>query len=184
MERSNQHHIKRSIPAPAFSLFDFLEIRRGYFPRNIYYCIAEIKGSVPKTDLAQRFTIIVASDDAGTSEFGKRIMEAGNKSSNFVMQLATMEKNAYYVTLTTDEISFRLDVVGCHPRELGVVVDIFKPNPDFKIVLFIPEMNILRYPIIFDILDRNDNRNKITFSSSFCETFSSLISFFSFKVHT
>jgi hypothetical protein len=101
-------------------------------PISVYYYIADIKGDENRTHLAQRFTMVVASDDAGKTEFRKRVKETGG--TTFAMLSPTREQmhSIFKDTLSADEIDFRLDVVGCNPRELGTVSDeTCKPNPDF-----------------------------------------------------
>lgn len=101
-------------------------------PISVYYYIADIKGDVNSTNLAQRLTMAVASDDVGKTEFRKRVKE--NHGKTYAMPSPTREQmhSIFKEALSTVEIDFRLDVVGCNPRELGTVSDeTYKNNEDF-----------------------------------------------------
>lgn len=56
-----------------------MKLREGMtlIPTSVYYYIADIKGDQNIANLSQRFTIVVASDDAGKSEFLKRVLTSG-----------------------------------------------------------------------------------------------------------
>jgi hypothetical protein len=102
-------------------------------PNSVYYYIADIIGDVPRTNLAQCFTMVVASDDAGKTEFRKRVKEARKSGYTYVMVSPTREQMhlMFQHLLATDEIDFRLDVVGCNPRELGNEFDTYQLNHEF-----------------------------------------------------
>jgi len=89
-------------------------------PISVYYYISDVKADVHQTNLAQHFTMAVASDDFGKKEFNKRLSEAGRNSKTFVLTSPTREEMhlIFKDILTADEIMFRLDVVGCNPRAL------------------------------------------------------------------
>ncbi len=109
-------------------------------PHTVYYYIADIKGDETRTNLAQCFTMVVSSDDAGKTEFRKRVKEAGRDKQSgytYAMVSPTPEQMHFIFKniLTAEEIGFRLDVVGCNPRELGMNFDTYKPNPDFEVLV-------------------------------------------------
>lgn len=106
-------------------------------PTSVYYYISDIKGDENRTNLAQRFTMVVASDDAGKTEFRKRIKEAGKDSNSgytYAMTSPTRDQmhSMFEKILTADEIDFRLDVVGCNPRDLGMNPDPYKRNAELE----------------------------------------------------
>jgi hypothetical protein len=103
---------------------------------SVYYYIADIKGDENRTLLAQRFTMVVASDDAGKTEFRKRLSETGGETFSMLSPTREQMHSIFQATLPANEIDFRLDVVGCNPRELGVVIgQTYKSNSDFKILV-------------------------------------------------
>eukprot|EP00428_Durinskia_dybowskii_P069835 CAMPEP_0170415496 /NCGR_PEP_ID=MMETSP0117_2-20130122/32641_1 /TAXON_ID=400756 /ORGANISM="Durinskia baltica, Strain CSIRO CS-38" /LENGTH=556 /DNA_ID=CAMNT_0010673473 /DNA_START=61 /DNA_END=1731 /DNA_ORIENTATION=- len=110
--------------------------RVASIPSSVHYYIADIKGDQNRTNLAQRFTMVVASDDAGKAEFRKRVEEAGRTRSGYTKYMpspTTEEMHSIFKdTLSTEEINFRLGVVGRNPRKLGTEWDTYKPNPDFE----------------------------------------------------
>ncbi len=92
-------------------------------PHSVYYYIADIKEDEDRVDLAQCFTMVVASDDAGKKEFRKRVKEAGDSGYGYAMLSPTREQMhlIFKNILTADEIDFRLDVVGCNPRDFNMM---------------------------------------------------------------
>jgi hypothetical protein len=79
-------------------------------PNSVYYYIADIIGDLPRTNLAQFFTTVVASDDAGKTEFRKRVKEASKDRKSgytYVMVSPTREQMhlMFQHVLTTDDSS-------------------------------------------------------------------------------
>lgn len=103
-------------------------------PHSVYYYIADIKGDENRGNLAQCFTMVVASDDAGKTEFRKRVKEAGENGYTYAMVSPTREEMhlIFKNVLTADEIDFRLDVVGCNPRDFNMACVTYKVDPDFE----------------------------------------------------
>jgi hypothetical protein len=78
--------------------------------------------------------------EPGKVEFRKRVIEAGknNKSGyTYAMQSPTREQMhcIFKNMLPPEEIDFRLDVVGCNPRYLGMEFETYKLIPEFKMLV-------------------------------------------------
>jgi hypothetical protein len=94
-------------------------------PISVYYYIADVKADLPQTNLAQHFTMAVGYDDVGKKEFGKRLREAGLNGKRFSVTSPKREEMhlIFKDILSADEIDFRMDVVGCNPRDLPSELD-------------------------------------------------------------
>lgn len=116
------------------------KIRRvASIPISAYYYIADIKGDVNRTNLANCFTMVVASDDAGKDEFRKRVDEARNSGYTFAITSPTREEMHLIFEqndqMSPEEIDFRLDVVGCNPRAFAITSGVYKCYPEFDTLI-------------------------------------------------
>lgn len=76
-------------------------------PRSAYCYIADIRVDENRTNLAQYFTMIVASDDDGKRDFRKRVYEAGKNGYTFCMQSPTRKEmqSIFQDILSADDIA-------------------------------------------------------------------------------
>lgn len=135
-------------------------IKVGAVPRSVYYYIADIKGDENRTNLALCFTMVVASDEEGKTEFRKRVKEAGkDKQSGYTYFMVSPTRNQMHLMfqecLSHEEIEFRLDIVGCNPRELGNGVETCKIDNGF--VRLVTET----YEELFGLIETDEDRSRL-----------------------
>jgi len=93
--------------------------RVASIPSRVHYYIADTDSDENRTNLAKYFMMVVDSDDSrGKTEFRKRLQEANGET--FLIPPPTREQmHLMFAGIhSSDEIDFRLDVVGCNPRLL------------------------------------------------------------------
>mmetsp|Transcript_30632 Transcript_30632/g.41933 ORF Transcript_30632/g.41933 Transcript_30632/m.41933 type:complete len:458 (-) Transcript_30632:70-1443(-) len=108
--------------------------RVASIPSRVHYYIADTDSDENRTNLAKYFMMVVDSDDSrGKTEFRKRLQEANGET--FLIPPPTREQmHLMFAGIhSSDEIDFRLDVVGCKPRLVPMrYSDSFKRNLDFE----------------------------------------------------